>query len=181
MYPETTLSIVLQTPVLATALLTGFSQLQIPAISFTRDMQPHALGLRQNWTVPAIVTAATILLYFEALYPTATKNTDTLYLQHLPFSFRLKLVIQNFIGIVVVTVTHTVMRRYLRRHLEVTPNSVAQASPDTAMTFEAASRRNSVCEGVKSHMTTASADASSQMRHTTSATGEMVSLLPQKL
>lgn len=170
----------LQTSDVATVLLVGFCQVLNPAISFARDMQPHSLGLRQNWFTPAVVAIASVLLYVEALYPSAYNNADILYQQGLPFSFRLKLVIQNHIGIFVLVVVLLLMKRYVRRHMQATQQAATQVSPEPAVSLEAASRHNSIWDGSTLQRPSATLCGASSMRHSTSAMSEIAALLPQK-
>ena len=172
----------LQTPALATALLMAFTQVLNPAISFSRDMQPHCSNMRQNWFVPVVVIMASTLLYVEVLYPKGFRNADILYQQSLPFSFRLKLLVFYHIGMVVLTVIAVIMRRLNKRELEATQEASTQLSAEAAASIEAASRHNSISisNSVALRRNTESADVNPWLRHTTSSVGEMVELLPRK-
>ena len=166
---------------MATALLLGFCQVLNPAITFLRDMQPHSLGMNRNWFVPLVITVASILLYVEALYPQAYRQADILLQQHLPFKFRLKLVVQNHIGIVVLTIGMVILRRFTQRELEVTREASAQSNSEAAVTIGVASRHDSIIDGGALRRHSESADVSPWLRHTQSSMGDMAALLPKKL
>ena len=77
---------------LATVVLIGQSQLLAPAVSFFRDMSPHCLPLRQNYLVPLLIFVISCVGVVWVLYP-AGFGGDLLRQKHLPFRFRVELLI----------------------------------------------------------------------------------------
>lgn len=168
-------------PLLATILLIGLAQLLAPAVSFSIDMQPHCLGLRHNPITPLIIFVACTVGIVWVLYP-AGFGGDLVRQRHLPFTFRVELLIYIAAWAVVLIIGMKTLRRCLasvqaRRMRRVSAEFYVPTSADRLGISRPLGRKS--FDGPDAvFRSTGSTDAGGWLRRTASAIADLSTVLP---
>lgn len=166
---------------LATVLVIGLAQVLAPAVSFMIDAQPHCLTLRQEPLIPFIIFVVCTVGIVWMLYP-AGFGGDLLRQRHLPFKFRIELLIYMTAYAVVLIIGMKVLRRcvaslHQRRRRKVSAdfyvptdtNRPGSSVPPGRRSFDG---RDAVLRS------TGSSDVGAWLRRTASAITDVATALP---
>lgn len=169
----------LQAPLVATVMLNGLAQVLAPAVSFMIDTQPHCPRLYQEPLVPLIIFVVFTVGIVWELCP-AGFGGSLLRQRHLPFTFRVKLLVYMGAFAVVLIICMRVLRRCLasfhqRRSRKITSDFYVPTitdRPGSSGPLQPSDGRDAVLRS------TASTVVGAWLRRTASAIADLSTALP---